>query len=126
VLDAIGEGTERQRLHLGDGIQPGDPVCEDAWERRDFRDPAPVGFLVEFDGQGHGSSVVEGCPASGRFARGRVDRRGSEEAEGRHRAPSSRLTCSLILRCSLRLGGTPNAEAEQQRKEIERAKRAHN
>ncbi len=49
VLEAIGEGTERQRLQPGDGIGPGDAVRDNARDRGDFGDPAAVGFLVAFD-----------------------------------------------------------------------------
>jgi len=50
MVEAIGECAPGQRLHLGDGIGPGDAVSEDAGDCCDLGDPAAVRFLVEFDG----------------------------------------------------------------------------
>jgi len=64
MFKAVGESTEGQSLHPGDGICGGDPVGQDARKSRDFSEPAAVGLLLLLDGERHGRGSL--LPAVGR------------------------------------------------------------
>ena len=51
VLQALGEYSERQRLGPGDRVLPGIAICERSGQVSYISNPAPVVFLLYFDGE---------------------------------------------------------------------------
>ena len=65
MFKAVGENTEGQSLHPGDGICGGNSVGQDTRESRDLSEPAAVGLLLQLDGERHGRWSL--LPAVGRL-----------------------------------------------------------
>jgi len=58
VLEAVGHDAQGKRLGLGSGIRRAFTVGEDARQFRDFRDPAAILFLLEFNTEGYHRAIL--------------------------------------------------------------------
>src|SRR6266496_3841857 len=51
MLQPIGDQSQSQRLHRDRRLLAGSPVCGNAWQGRDIRQPPSILLAVVFDGQ---------------------------------------------------------------------------
>ena len=58
IIYSIGDNAQRQGYGMGSCFGLGVPIGENAGERRDFGDPTPIGFALEFNLEHSDPSVV--------------------------------------------------------------------
>ena len=66
MIEPVRENTQRERLSSGDGFLSAGTVCHHAGNARDFGEPAPIAFLLGFNGEIHFANV---CGPAGKTRR---------------------------------------------------------
>jgi hypothetical protein len=64
-FDAVRQNAQGKRLDGGDGSPLGGAVGQDPRQVRHLGDPAPVGFLLDFDGEAHAHEQSLLAPEAG-------------------------------------------------------------